>query len=251
MCHTEMLPAAARLPLALRVRLRLRKPNTERGAILMRVYHYLEAKWALDDIRRNRLKLSKIDDMNDPYEWRSVRSNHKSTQSTLEKTEKEIAELHSVLCFSESWDNILMWSHYGDRHKGICLGFDVPKEMTRTVKYVSDIFVVGDFDELSRREKVAALNRLYETKYRGWSYEREVRFHGNRVERDEETGQYFVGFSKRLRLKEVIAGVRFPMSRKPIEDALEAYSDVKIIKAGASTTRFEIIVDKRGFNSSR
>ncbi|HXM42941.1 MAG TPA: hypothetical protein VN924_16935 [Bryobacteraceae bacterium] len=35
-------------------------------------------------------------------------------------------------------------------------------------------------------------------------------------ERDEETGRYFVDFSERLELKEVIAGLRFPMTRKPI-----------------------------------
>lgn len=46
----------------------------------MRVYHYLEAKWALDNIRRRQLKLSKIDDMNDPYEWRCVRSRDERSQ---------------------------------------------------------------------------------------------------------------------------------------------------------------------------
>ena len=26
-----------------------------------------------------------------------------------------------VVCFSESYDNIIMWSHYSDNHKGFCL----------------------------------------------------------------------------------------------------------------------------------
>jgi hypothetical protein len=38
----------------------------------MRLYHYFEIKWALDDIRRHRLKSSKIDEMNDPTSGRQA-----------------------------------------------------------------------------------------------------------------------------------------------------------------------------------
>jgi len=92
----------------------------------MRLYHYIEAKWTLDDIRRRRLKASKIDDMNDPYEWKTVYSDHEISQLALENTEKVAIGKYGVLCFSRRWNNILMWSHYADGHKGICLGFDGP-----------------------------------------------------------------------------------------------------------------------------
>jgi hypothetical protein len=210
----------------------------------MRLYHYLESKWALDDIRRHRLKLSKIDDMNDPYEWKCVRSDHRPSQEALEKTEKEIVEIYSVLCFSLSWNNILMWSHYSERHKGICLGFDVPKKMTREVKYVPTILEVGDLTKFSRREKKAALDRLYYTKHEDWCYEREFRVHGSRVERDEETGQYFVPFDALLKLKAVIAGARFSMTKNVIKEALKGYSGVQVFKARASTASFEIVRDR-------
>ena len=69
---------------------------------------------------------------------------------------------------------------------------------------------------------------------------------GSREEMDEETRQYFVNFSEHLKLKEIIAGARLPMSKGPIEDALKGYSEsVNIVKAGPSTTRFEIVVDER------
>ncbi len=99
----------------------------------MLLYHYLGAKWALDDIRRRRLKTSQIDDMNDPYEFKTVYSDHGASQSALETTEKVAIGKYGVLCFSRCWNNILMWSHYGDRHKGICRGFDVPDELKRDV----------------------------------------------------------------------------------------------------------------------
>lgn len=34
----------------------------------MRVYHFLDRKYGLDDIRRRRLKIATLDDLNDPFE---------------------------------------------------------------------------------------------------------------------------------------------------------------------------------------
>ena len=48
---------------------------------------------------------------------------------------------------------------------------------------------------------------------------------------------------------EVIAGARFQLSKRPIDDALKGYSeDVRIVKAARSLARFEIIVDEQGFS---
>lgn len=221
----------------------------------MRVYHYLEAKWALDDIKRRRLKLSKIDDMNDPYEWKCVRSDDEPTQASLERTEQEIVEECGTACFGRSWNNLLMWSHYGDKHKGICLGFDVPDGLVSEVKYVKDLEVIRALSDFETDEKanegMRILSKLFATKYVGWSYEQEVRVHGSREEIDEETGLYFIFFAETLRLKEVIAGVRFPMSRQVIENALQGYSgEVKIVKAGMAANRFEVVIDKHGFDGA-
>ena len=214
----------------------------------MRLYHYLEARWALDNIRRRRLKSSRIDDMNDPYEWKCVFSDHKTSQRALLNTRREIVEKLSVTCFSRSWNNILMWSHYGDKHKGICLGFDIPDGMARDVKYVGELEILGDLNELPNDGKMRIINKLYEVKYKGWCYEDEVRVHGTLEERDEETEQYFVNFGEQLVLREVIAGARFPMSKAPIENALAGHSDdVKIVKLRPHPQRFEMIVDERGF----
>ena len=37
----------------------------------------------------------------------------------------EVARRWGVLCFSEDKSDVLQWSHYADRHQGMCLGFDV------------------------------------------------------------------------------------------------------------------------------
>jgi hypothetical protein len=42
------------------------KAETKRSKI--RVYHFVGAEYGLDDIRRRRLKIATIDDLNDPFE---------------------------------------------------------------------------------------------------------------------------------------------------------------------------------------
>lgn len=138
----------------------------------MRLYHYLETKWALDNIRRRRLKLSTIEDMNDPYEGFCVCSDHEGTQDALEISEREFVTRYVALCFSRTGTNILMWSHYG---LPVDLGLEVAE------------YTLGG-------------------KYDGWSYEGEVRVHYRRDEKDEESGQYFRQFNEKLTLREVIAG---------------------------------------------
>lgn len=43
-----------------------------------------------------------------------------------------------VSCFSSDFKNLLMWSHYGDEHRGICIGYDldrVPPPVLNKVLY--------------------------------------------------------------------------------------------------------------------
>jgi hypothetical protein len=208
----------------------------------MLVYHYLEAPWALEDIRKQWLKLSKIDDMNDPYEWGCVYSDHEPSQVALSETAHNTFEMYGVLCFSRSWNNILMWSHYGNRHKGMCLAFEVPDELTRIVDYVDDVSVVGSLGDLPTTDQAQLIDRLYGAKYEGWHYEEEVRIHGTRDELDDNAGMYFIKFSEKLKLRTIIVGSRCTIARTVIEDALIGYSeDVTIVKVTHDPRRFQLI----------
>jgi len=49
-------------------------------------------------------------------------------QKESEEVEFESIKKHlGVLSFSARWDSILMWSHYGNFHKGYCIGFNEEK----------------------------------------------------------------------------------------------------------------------------
>ena len=47
-------------------------------------------------------------------------------------------EQFGISCFTTKHDNFLMWSHYADNHRGVCLEFDFSKEVDRMKG--------GDFD---------------------------------------------------------------------------------------------------------
>lgn len=92
-----------------------------------------------------------------------------------------------IVCFSTKNDDILMWSHYTDGHKGICLEFDSqPFDKAFQVKYSNDYPVVNPY-KLVFNDKLNEINshklnrdflKPLLTKYKCWSYEEEWRiFH--------------------------------------------------------------------------
>lgn len=81
-----------------------------------------------------------------------------------------------VLSLSERNDDIRMWSHYADSHRGICIEFEATKNTlffsrAQPVVYREE-FPVVDICRASHEEKMLALCL---TKARDWEYEKEWR----------------------------------------------------------------------------
>ena len=99
-------------------------------------------------------------------------------QNVVEEQVQNFLKTRGVSCFAERPDNLLMWSHYADHHRGFCLEFRTDLEplntKTRQVKYSSSMpqFTLtrmlcdGDYEEVLD---------LYCTKAKEWEYEREWR----------------------------------------------------------------------------
>ena len=86
-------------------------------------------------------------------------------------------EGYGVYCLSKKSDDILMWSHYADSHKGMCLVFDaniISKYFScQPVKYKS---TYPSFKEcLDSKKYQINLAPLILTKSKHWKYESEVR----------------------------------------------------------------------------
>ena len=105
----------------------------------MRVYHFTKAVYGLEAIRRRRLKIARISELNDPFEFLQVASRNPKTRARYQYVKRALSEYMGLLCFSENWSNPVQWSHYANSHCGICLGFDVVSsaEMQK-VRYVKN-----------------------------------------------------------------------------------------------------------------
>ena len=82
-----------------------------------------------------------------------------------------------VACFTESNNNMLMWAHYADNGRGICLEFDTefePFTLMRKVKYVDSIPEINSLSALIKDDFDQFID-LYCTKSDHWKYEKEWR----------------------------------------------------------------------------
>src|SRR5580700_7739727 len=145
---------------------------------------------------------------------------------------------YGVLCFCKGWRNTLLWSHYADRHRGMCLGFDVEDNAAKPVQYVEDRPSIpypfsGELRPIS--------DQLLSTKYIDWKYEDELRIWIGLKERDPATQLYFCDFEENLRLKEVIAGPSCEVTLQRIHQALGDMRDVAIIKARLAFKTFQVV----------
>src|SRR3546814_15526274 len=85
----------------------------------MRVYHFVNCEYGLQDIARRRLKVATLADVNDPFEMLSLNLKDSGLRATLGKARKEFGERRGMLCFSRGWRNPVQWSHYADHHRGL------------------------------------------------------------------------------------------------------------------------------------
>ncbi len=93
--------------------------------------------------------------------------------------EKLISENYGILCLSESYNNILMWSHYADKHQGIVIGLKTEKFTgLKKVKYEDQRPLIPlhcmTYDTTPSEYEQAILQVLT-TKSNDWKYESEWR----------------------------------------------------------------------------
>lgn len=129
--------------------------------------------WAVDLCsHRTQMSKSDIEAMkeslrNDPVRAASL------IQDISESVEAAILKQYRVYCLGAEVGNLLMWGHYADSHKGICLEFSLRNNvMCNALKceYTSEFPIM----KLHDREDADVL-RILLAKADPWSYEREYR----------------------------------------------------------------------------
>ena len=211
----------------------------ENGELPQYIYKYTDVASLKLIIENSTLKFSKPSDFNDPFDCnltidtenttkeiddyidllrrkknlnsaqiKILKQKYHNPKTLFELTNKSIKQSKENIgatCFSKLFDNILMWSHYSDKHKGVCLKFDLLAD----VEFFIDSLVVEyhhecpKYNYIKNREGLGQF--LFRTKSIDWTYENEIRV----VKR----GHGFYKFNKDS-LVEIIFGAKTPNSER-------------------------------------
>lgn len=109
-----------------------------------------------------------------------------------------------IVSLGERADCPLMWSHYGDQHHGVCIGYSVPADAkVHEVRYGGEPVVKASLVEAMLNGIAGAQGKVDEAvllrKAPDWKYESEWRLIGDRGSQDSP-----------LELSEVVFGLRCP-----------------------------------------
>lgn len=145
-------------------------------------------------IVNDQLFFSHRNGLNDPYEIRFVTVNPDDNSilnpAVYDGPERQFEEWYKqyfgnigILSLSAQNDNMIMFSHYANKHKGICLQFDTTKDEIFTnaspVNYRNSIPYINykDYwDFVSNRDKdYSKFDVIFFTKHKDWIYEEEWR----------------------------------------------------------------------------
>lgn len=139
-----------------------------------------------------------------------------------------------IVSLAERSDCPLMWSHYGDQHKGVCIGYSVPDSAaadlhkityggSRLIEASAVAAMLDGDDDARRRVDEAVLTR----KAIDWRYEREWRLVGSRGPQDSP-----------LELEEVVFGMRCSHTVK--------FAIVRALERRRRPVKFYEIRERRG-----
>ena len=227
-------------------------------------YYFTSTKYALDDIKKRRLKAAELDKTNDPYELLGFRLDNliNDEKELLDNFKTIVSDNIKTVCLSKTYKNPSLWGHYAEKCKGVCLGFDIDvygnpeKDIIAEVKYGDDRKYLDYFGyyivdgELRPPTKGYSANNILYYKSIRWQHEEEWRIgaYEKNLELDPTTGLYFYPFSNGLKLREILIGFRCEEEniKRRLEKLTAEYPDPKpeIIFTRPSSSTFEIEMDR-------
>lgn len=185
------------------------------------LYKYVKLNYVVDILDNHRLYLSDGKDFNDPFEI-TITNKEKGNISHIEG-------LH-ILSLTNSYRKKLMWSHYADSHKGVCLTVRVPRNLVYPVCYStkriyedSNIDSIISLSQKSIKKNVnnnfLLLNKhkkIAHIKDKKWSYEKEYRVVFDKDDEDGlifEDGKWYMS----VKTKNIYLGVNFDKNDEKVK----------------------------------
>jgi hypothetical protein len=80
----------------------------------IRLYYFTSAKYGLQNIEKRRLKIARIQDLYDPFEFLPLNLETTAERKWLRKMKKLTDKEYGIVCFTDDWEQPMMWSHYAE-----------------------------------------------------------------------------------------------------------------------------------------
>ncbi|GAB1346550.1 DUF2971 domain-containing protein [Cloacibacterium normanense] len=138
-------------------------PNTENTLEEIESFIRRNSK---NKLNNREVKNLAFETFNTPNRWKQI----------LENTFSKIINNTGICCFARNEKNLLMWSHYSNFHKGVCIKFDILKDKDffvypLSVNYRDDY---PNYNHLKSNDK-DLVNDIVLSKSKDWCYEQEIR----------------------------------------------------------------------------
>jgi len=212
--------------------------------IIMKAYHFISEEHLFKVISKQRLKVSMLDDLNDPFELKSAFFSNKKSRQMAKNFKKDMADRFGILCFSKVWRNPVLWSHYANRHKGAAIEFEINDKIALPIRYRKNRYQLKSNIQ-NRKFGKKDIEGIWLTKYQDWAYEEEVRVILEKKECVKENGFLFKNLDAEIVLKGLILGALCQIDITSIENALPTKKSISVMKARLAFQSFDIVTQKQ------
>ena len=205
----------------------------------IRAYKFYPLDSAIKSLLSSKLKISRLHELNDPFEYDSLRLTNEWDRILWQKGADAAWKDFGFISFCEDWSSPLLWAHYADSHRGLCLGFDIDEEQAAKVNYVREKKALSSVEEFVSDRDDSTMYYALTTKFDDWSYERERRVFCRIDSSMPEHQIQFEPFGEIFNLKTVILGLRCQISVSEIRKILDP--PVEIVQACKANSEFKIV----------
>ncbi len=213
----------------------------------MKAYHFISEKYVLDVISDRRLKVSMLDDLNDPYELNAVDLPDRESREKAYDFKKYMAKQYCILCFSKAWRNPLLWSHYANRHKGAAIEFEIEDRKALPIKYRKNRYGLNSGKSYQPNNPLGEkdIEGIWLTKFKDWSYEEEIRVICEKTECVRENGFFFKKLGSEIELTGLILGPLCQIELPAIKESLPAHKTISVLRSRLAFRSFNIVQQRK------
>lgn len=239
----------------------------EHGQLPRYLYKYWSKTSVIRFLGNHKIMFSHYKDFNDPFEcaanidtnnttaeWANFLKSQGASLGEIKQivgnilTDRQAASIikgsihdtiseSGIFCMTPKPDNLLMWAHYADQHKGVCIKFDLLADIPsfafpKSVDYSDDYY---NFNYL-RNPGMASQTIWHKSK--DWAYEEEYR-----VVKPKFNGLCEINPDA---VVEIIFGCRCPEDdEKEIKDAADTgvYKKLNYRHARMSSSKYQLIIE--------